>query len=434
MVNVNAHELERLGNKLIRRLVLPIALLSCVNAIDRMNVSFAAKAMSEDIGLTPTTFGFGVSAFFVAYLLFQYPHAALLRRIGIRFWLLGTVLLWGAATLALSQVTTPREFYAARFLLGVAEAGVAPGFTFYITRWVPSQVRARAMAVALFSIPFSLVIGGPLCGWLLGTTNPLGLAPWRWMFLMQAIPNFLFAFAAFAYFRDRVDESPWLDARERELLVKSVSVPETGATQSARARVAEVLSDWRIFRCALTWLLIMTGSYAMVFWLPQLVRPMGTSEFQIGILSSLPQAALAAGLLINGWHSDRTGERQWHTAAGAAIGGTALMAGALLPPGWAALTLLTMAGAGIGAAQGVFWTIPAALGIGQGRVPVGVIAFISMAGTAGGIIGPTLIGWVRETTGSFVPALVLLATMLIAAMFVIAPLRFIRSRASEAVP
>jgi len=88
----------------------------------------------------------------------------------------------------------------------------------------------------------------------------------------------------------------------------------------------------------------------------------------------------------------------------------------------------------MGAAQGVFWTVPASLGIGQGRVPVGVIAFISMAGTAGGIIGPTLIGWIRETTGSFVPALMLLATMLIVSVFVIAPLRFARNRASEAVP
>src|SRR6185436_9429202 len=188
---------------------------------------------------------------------------------------------------------------------------------------------------------------------------------------------------------------------ERELLVKSVAVTES-------SHVATVIWDWRIFRCALTWLLIMTGSYALVFWLPQLVRPMGASELQIGILSSLPQAALAVGLLANGWHSDRTGERQWHTAVGAAIAGIALLIGALLPTGWAALTLLIVAGGGMGAAQGVFWTVPASLGIGQGRVPVGVIAFISMAGTAGGIIGPTLIGWIRETTGSFVPALLLL--------------------------
>lgn len=429
MASARSHEIERLGSKLIWRLVLPIALLSSVNAIDRMNVSFAARAMSDDIGLTPTTFGFGVSAFFVAYLLFQYPHAALLQRIGIRLWLLATVLLWGVATLAMSQITSPREFYAARFLLGMVEAGVAPGFTFFITRWTPPQVRARAMAIALFSIPFALVVGGPLCGWLLGTTNPLGMPPWRWMFLMQAIPTFVLAFAAFFYFRDRVDESPWLSRAERELLVRSVAVTESIAPQPSAP-----LLDWRVFRCALTWLLIMTGSYALVFWLPQLVRPMGTSELHIGILSSLPQAALAAGLLANGWHSDRTGERQWHTAVGAAVGGVALLAGALLPTGWAALTLLTVAGAGIGAAQGVFWTVPAALRIGQGRVPVGVIAFISMAGTAGGIIGPTLIGWIRQSTGSFVPALILLATLLIASVFVIAPLRFVRNRASEAVP
>jgi len=64
MFRADANEIEKLGSKLIRRLVLPIALLSCVNAIDRMNVSFAAQAISNDIGLTPTTFGFGVSAFF----------------------------------------------------------------------------------------------------------------------------------------------------------------------------------------------------------------------------------------------------------------------------------------------------------------------------------------------------------------------------------
>jgi ACS family tartrate transporter-like MFS transporter len=270
MLNVSAHEMVRLGTKLIWRLVLPIALLSCVNAIDRMNVSFAAKAMSDDIGLTPAT---------------------------------------------------------------------------------------------------------------------------------------------------------------------SVSVTEAPASQgSFENRLAAALGDWRIFRCAFTWLLIMTSSYALVFWLPQLVRPMGTSEFEIGVLSSLPQLGLATGLLANGWHSDRTGERQWHTAGGAAIGGVALLAGALLPPGWAALALLTLASAGIGAAQGVFWTVPASLGIGNGRVPVGVIAFISMAGTAGGIVGPMLIGWVRQSTASFVPALILLAMMLIAAVFVIAPLRLVRNPAPEAAP
>jgi MFS transporter, ACS family, tartrate transporter len=173
----------------------------------------------------------------------------------------------------------------------------------------------------------------------------------------------------------------------------------------------------------LTWLLVMTGSYALVFWLPQLVRQLALtdSEFLIGSISALPQVALVAGLLVNARHSDRTGERLWHVGAGAVVAGLALIAATLLPVGWPVLALLAVAGAGLGAAQGVFWTVPAALSIGGGRVPVGVIAFISMFGTAGGVLGPLLIGWIRETTGSFMPAIAVLAGLLILAFFVIVP-------------
>jgi MFS family permease len=181
--------------------------------------------------------------------------------------------------------------------------------------------------------------------------------------------------------------------------------------------------DPQVWRCAATWLLVMTGSYALVFWLPQLVRQLSLadSELLIGIISALPQAALVAGLLANARHSDRTGERLWHVGAGAVTAGLALLAATLLPAGWPVLALLVIAGAGLGAAQGVFWTVPAALGIGGGRPPVGVIAFISMFGTAGGILGPLLIGWTRERFGSFMPAIAVLAALLIIAFVVIVP-------------
>jgi MFS transporter, ACS family, tartrate transporter len=413
---------DPLFSKLVRRLILPLALLSFVNAIDRMNVSFAGQAMSADLGLTPAMFGFGISAFFVAYLLFQYPHALALRLIGIRWWLLLSVTVWGIAGVWMAHVQTPGEFYAARFLLGTAEAGFAPGVTYVISQWVPLHARARAMAIALSSVPLSLVLGGPLCGWMLGLDAPLGMQEWRGMFLLQALPNFALAAAAFFYFVDRPADARWLTASERQDLMHQLAgekneaaPPELHWTVAAR--------DPQVWRCAATWLLVMTGSYALVFWLPQLVRQLSLaeSEFLIGTISASPQAALVAGLLINARHSDRTGERLWHVGAGAAVAGLALLAATLLPVGWPVLALLVVAAAGLGAAQGVFWTVPAALGIGGGRVPVGVIAFISMFGTAGGIVGPWLIGWMREAFGSFMPAIAVLAGLLILASFVVAP-------------
>lgn len=281
---------DALGARMIRRLVLPLALLTFVNAIDRVNVSFAAHAMGPDIGLSPTTFGLGVSAFFVAYLLFQYPHAALLRRFGIRRWLLVTVMLWGVAGLLLARVSTVGEFLAARFLLGMAEAGFAPGVTWFINRWVPARSRARAMATVLAAVPLSLVVGGPLCGWMLGLANPADLAAWRWMFLLQAIPNFVLAIIAYFYFRDSVTDSRWLNDEERGRLAIAASSPPVEPMTVA-------LRDPRVWRCAVTWLFVMTGSYALLFWLPQMVRQMniGGTEFLIGTSPHCPRPGWSSG-------------------------------------------------------------------------------------------------------------------------------------------
>ena len=406
---------DPLYRRTVWRLLLPIAVLTFINSIDRMNVSFAGQQMSRDVGMTPTGFGLGVSTFFIAYLLFQYPHALLLRRLGIRLWLLLSMAVWGIAGVMMSRVQDQGDFVMARFVLGAAEAGFAPGMTWYISQWTPRATRARAMAIALSAVPFSLVVGGPLCGWLLGMSNPLGLQEWRWMFLVSAVPNFLFAFVAAAYFVDRPRQARWLGGGEGERL--EAQIASEASTGAADVAFATFLRDGRIWLCASIWFLVMTGSYALVYWLPQIVRQLAIadSEFLIGTLSALPQAGLVCGLFLNARHSDRHGERLRHTAAGAMLAGVALIAAAALPVGPAVLVMLIVGGFGIGAAQGVFWTVPAALGIGGGQVPIGVIAAVSMAGTAGGVVGPSMMGWLVERFGSHAPAIMILAGFLLLA-------------------
>lgn len=406
----------RLYTRTVWRLLLPIGILTFINSIDRMNVSFAGQQMSADVGMSPTVFGLGISTFFVAYLLFQYPHALLLRRLGIRLWLLLSMCIWGIAGLMMVYVQDSTDFMIARFLLGVGEAGFAPGMTWYISQWTPRETRARAMAVALSAVPFSLVAGGPLCGWLLGMSNPLGLAGWQWMFLVSAIPNFLFAVVAAFYFVDRPRQARWLSKSESEGLEAQIAA-EGSAPTAVAVKWTQVAGDRRIWLCCLVWFLVMTGSYALVYWLPQIVRQLAIAdtELLIGTLSALPQAGVVAGLFLNARHSDRTGERLRHAAAGALLAGVALVVAVFLPVGVSVLALLVVAGFGFGATQGVFWTVPQALGIGGGNVPVGVIAAISMAGTAGGIVGPAMLGWLLEISGSHVAGILVLAGFILLA-------------------
>jgi ACS family tartrate transporter-like MFS transporter len=407
---------ERLYARTLWRLLLPIALLTFINSIDRMNVSFAGQLMSADVGMSPTVFGLGVSTFFLAYLLFQYPHALLLRRMGIRPWLLLSMSVWGIAGVLMSRVQDATGFMVARFLLGMAEAGFAPGMTWYISQWTPRATRARAMAVALAAVPFSLVVGGPICGWLLGMDNPLQLASWRWMFLVSAIPNFVFAVVAAFYFVDRPRHARWLSADESAALEAQIEAERDGSAPPGLPW-HQGLGDARIWLCCAVWFLVMTGSYALVYWLPQIVRSLSLarSEFLIGTLSALPQAGVVAGLFLNARLSDRSGERLRHSAAGSLLAGIALAVAVFLPEGMAVLALLVVAGFGFGATQGVFWTVPQALDIGGGHVPVGVIAAISMAGTAGGIVGPSMLGWLLEVTGTHVAGILVLAGFLLVA-------------------
>ncbi|MEO5706308.1 MAG: MFS transporter [Alteraurantiacibacter sp.] len=411
---------RRVGAKLTLWLIVPIAIITFINSIDRVNISYAGSAMSADLGLSQEQFGRGVSMFFLAYLLFQYPHVRLLRAWGIKVWLPLSMLVWAASGFWMAHVTTATEFYAARFLLGMAEAGFAPGMTWLISQWAPPQLRARALSGALVAVPLSMVLGGPLCGWLLGVGNGLDMAAWRYMFLVIAVPNLILAVVAAFYFVDTPAKARWLSDEERRWLVEQ-SAPQAGMEQPA-ASLRDLAGNPWLWRCCVAWLLVMTGSYALVFWLPQLVRllDIGDSEFMIGTLSALPMVGLALGLIVNGRHSDRTGERLLHTGLPAVLAGLAMLIAAMLPPGWAVLALLTVAGLGIGAAQGVFWTVPSFMRLGGDKVPVGAIALISMFGTAGGIVGPWLMGVLTAATGNFSAAIGLLASLLLLAFPVIA--------------
>ncbi len=407
---------HRVARKLAVRLVVPIALLTFINSIDRVNVSYAGSAMSADLGLSPEQFGQGVSMFFVAYLLFQYPHVRLLKAVGIKAWLFVSMMMWAVSGLWMAHVESAGEFYAARFLLGMAEAGFAPGMTWLISQWAPPSMRASALSGALLAVPLSMVLGGPLCGWLLGLGNPLGIEPWRYMFLAIAAPNAILAIAAALYFVDRPDKARWLSPGELRWLDGEMEAPQPDQPASSPA-FREIARDTWLWRCCIGWLLIMTGAYALAFWLPQLVRQLdlGSNELMIGTLSALPMLGIAIGLFVNGRLSDRSGERLLHVGVPSALAGVAMLLAAFIGPGWPMLALLFVTGLGLGAAQGVFWAIPSAVRLGGDRVPVGVIALISMFGTAGGIAGPWLVGVLVGNTGNFSLAVAVLAALLIVA-------------------
>ncbi len=383
------------------RVLVPIVVLIVLSSLDRVNISFAALQMNADIGLTQTMYGYAVAMFFVAYLLFQFPSTALLRRIGARRWIAACVILWGCAATAMAFVRTPFELYALRFLLGVAEAGFAPGIVYYCSGWMPQRHRANTIAITMLAIPISVVFGGPLCGWLMSVANPLDVAGWRWMLLMEGIATIVCGCVAYFLFVDGPGQARWLTGDERTWIETQLRAEQRATPPPAASPLIAALRDPRCWLAAGIWCTTLIGSNGFMFWLPQVVKDVSSDlgDVAIGVIAAVPWLGLGLGMWFNSRHSDATGERYMHVGIPLGIGALALLCAASVPPGMLSLVLLFVSGLGLGGAQGVFWSIPTTF-LHRSAAAAG-ITLINLVGNIGSLFGPVAIGWIRTHSDIF---------------------------------
>src|SRR5438270_4947473 len=190
-------------SKVRRRLIPFLFLLYIVAYLDRINVGFAALQMNQALGFSATTYGLGAGMFFLSYVLFEIPSNVILARVGARLWIARIMITWGLISSAMMFVRHAGEFYAARFLLGAAEAGFFPGIVFYLTRWIPYRERARTIASFMTSVFIAGIIGVPISGALLFLDGRGGLAGWQWLFLAEGLPAVVFGFVVLRVLAER---------------------------------------------------------------------------------------------------------------------------------------------------------------------------------------------------------------------------------------
>jgi MFS family permease len=381
--------------------------------LDRVNVGFAALQMNKDLGLSAAAFGLGSSLFFVGYFLLEIPSNLALEKFGARRWIARIMITWGLISACMALVVGPYSFYAMRLLLGAAEAGFFPGVVLFLTYWFPAAYRARIIAIFMVSIPVASFIGSPVSALLLELNGVLGLKGWQWLFLLEAIPTVLLGAACLWILTDRPDRAKWLTAEQREWLAGRIQ--EDGARKSAIGH----LSVWQLLRNRHFLVMAMvcagasaTGS-ALAIWQPQLLKTFGLTNLQTGFINSVPYGIASVLMVLWGRHSDRTGERRWHTALALLLiaGGLSSLAftQSMLAP---TVMLLSCALIGAYSFKGPFWALSstwmspktAAAGL------AGINAIANLVG--GGAI--SLVGWIKESTGSFSLALLPMVALTLA--------------------
>jgi ACS family tartrate transporter-like MFS transporter len=403
-------------SKVTWRLIPLLFLCYIIAYIDRINVGFAGLQLQKAFGVDTShyyaIYGWGAGLFFIGYFLFEVPSNLALHKIGARLWIARIMVVWGVVSSAMMLVRTPTAFYVMRFLLGAAEAGFFPGVILYLTYWYRPQDRARTIALFATAGALAGVVNSPISGALLQLDGTLGLAGWQWLFLTEGIPAVVAGVIVLFVLPDKPEHARWLSPKQKEWIRTELEREHVRLGTQQRHRLRDVFTSGRIWMLCLLYLLLNIAGYGFEMWLPQIIKGFsGLSDLQIGFLNAIPYLAATVSMVLAGRHSDRTGERRWHVAAGAFAAAVGFSASAMANNLMLALAALVLAFSGLKAMMGPFWAFStAAL---SGTAAAGGIAWINSVGNLGGFVGPTIVGQVRTATGSYSGALFTLSGALV---------------------
>ena len=370
----------------------------CCAYVDRVNVGFAKLRMLSDLHWTDVTYGLGAGIFFVGYFIFEVPSNLLLARFGARRVLATIMVAWSLISAATSLVHTPGEFYTARLLLGLAEAGLSPGIMLYLTYWFPPARRGFALGAYYVGVPLAGIVGGPLSGTILKVfAGSTGFRDWQWLFVLEAIPSLVVGAALLMFATSRPEQAEWLSATEREAVLADLAA---GApARASHAGLRAFLLDRRMWLLAAVYFCELVGLYGLSFWLPSVIRASGVHDVAtIGWVSAIPYLLAIPVIVASGITADRTGLRRLHFSGFLLLGAVAFAGSGVErwgPVG--ALVLMSISTVGILSALSLFWGVPATLL--NGTMAAIGIASINAFGNLAGLLSPSVVGWLNVHTG-----------------------------------
>lgn len=388
--------------------ILPFAALTYFMCyLDRINVGFAALTMNKDIGLDAATYGMAAGAFFWGYVLAEVPSNIVLEKVGARIWIARIMITWGIISGCTALATGPYSFMIIRFFLGLAEAGLFPGFVLYFTYWFPDAYRARINSAFTLALPIAVASGAPVSTALLGLDGLWGLHGWQVMYILEAIPTIAIGIVAFFYLTDSPSRAHWLTDEQRSWLAERITGERRQIENAHGVGVLRSFWDPKVILLALNYIGIVTASLGMLLFLPTIIKELGISNMQVGWVTMIPYICGAIAMVFCGWLSDKIGERRWTLFWTCTLSALGLVIAGLTIGTWWSVVGMSIAAAGFYGTKGPFWAMPTMFL--TGAAAASGIAWINSLGNLGGFFGPSVVGWAKELSGSYAGGLYALA-------------------------
>ncbi len=423
---------KRTVSRVFWRLMPFLGLLYIVAFLDRVNVGYAALSMNKDLGFSSAIYGLGAGIFFIGYFIMEVPGNLIMTKVGARIWIARILITWGIISALTAWVSTPTQFYIVRFFLGVAEASFFPGIIYYLSTWCRSQDQAKAVAFFMMSLPICNVVGAPVSTYILGITW-IGWAGWKWLFILEALPAVILGIVTPYYLTNKPEDATWLRDDERAWLVNALAVERAAKLERKKYTLMQAFGDRDVLILSGIYFTWVCGFYGVTMFLPTLVKALSATltNQMVGFLVMVPYIFAFFAMYFVGRHSDKTGERRYHTIAGMLTGAVGLLGSVFLADISIAVSMIffTIAVMGHYSSFGPFWAIPSSFL--TTTAAAGAIAMINSIGNLGGFVGPYAMGFIRDATGSYAGGSLFLVACLLIAGILLMVLRKARKAAPE---
>jgi ACS family tartrate transporter-like MFS transporter len=411
---------ERSAMRKIYLRLLPFAILSYFLAyIDRINVSFAALTMRDDLSISASAYGFALGTFYWGYFIFEVPSNVVMEKVGARIWIARIMITWGILAGVTAMVTGATSFGVVRFFLGVAEAGFFPGLVLYFTYWFPTYHHARIVSGFLIGLPIAVAGGAPISTALLGLDGLFGLKGWQIMYLAEGVPTVLVGLLTLFVLTDRPDQARFLTEQEKTWLIAKLADERRAKEAVRRFNFLQGMFDIKVLLLALNYFGIVVASLGILFFVPQIIKSIGvTDNMTVGWLTMIPYISGGAGLVLWGLVSDRMNERRWNLLGACVVSTIGLIIAGMTVGSWWAMVGLSIATFGFYGSKGPFWSMPPMFI--TGTAAAASIAWINSLGNLGGFFGPWYVGVIKDWTGSYAGGLYGLAVLCVVSAVVCA--------------
>ena len=418
-------------NALMFRKLMPMLIFAYViSFLDRTNISLAKTHMAVDLGISAAAYGFGAGLFFLTYALMEVPSNLIMHRVGARLWITRIMITWGILSAGMAFITDETTFYIARALLGAAEAGLFPGVMLYLTYWFGKEQRARASGYFLIGVCLANIISGPIGGLLLEMDGIMGWHGWQWLFFLEGIPAVLFSVMIWKKLPDKPSKASWLTKEQADEVEQALK--KENDEEIASGNVGHSFKG--VFKIPQLWLAIAVyflhqiSVYSVIFFLPGIIGTYGgLTSVEIGLLNSIPWIAAALGAAFLPKYATTPKLSRKIMFGGLILMSAGLTLAAYTPP-MIALIGFTLTASMFFVVQPVVFLFASSRLAGAGMAAG--LALVNTCGITGGFFGPSLLGFVEQTTGSTKNGLIIVAALLTLAAFLSTRLRQAQESAS----